>query len=102
MRFSARDFSEYTTPIDIIPSHLHRAYTSPCYRYSEIMAKVAPREKNAKNRIGAKPGGAKNKVARTSMYKLMCLKVKDIRSYPSRKSVVLKVHRLGEIAICAI
>ena len=66
------------------------------------MAKVAPREKKAKTRFGAKQGGPKNKVARTSMYKLMCHKVKDIRSRPSRKSVVLNVPGLGENAISAI
>ena len=66
------------------------------------MARVGPREKSAENRIGAKPGGPKNRVARTSMYKLMGHKVKDSRSGTSRKAVVLNVPGLGENAICAV
>ena len=66
------------------------------------MAKVAPREKKAKTRFGAKQGGPKNKVARTSMYKLICTKVKEIRTRTYFQSVVLKVRVLGEIVISAI
>ena len=45
---------------------------------------------------------SKKVAAGSSEYKLMCLKVKVIRSGTSRKSAVLKVRGLGEIAICAI
>ena len=102
MRFSDSDFSECATPIDIISSRWHRAYPPPCYRHGDVMARVGPREKSAKNRIGAKPGGPKNRVARTSMYKLMGHKVKDMRSDPVRKARGLNVPGLGENTFCAV